>query len=130
MMLLRQPRAFPQMAPRPGGLFDGDIFPGGDSGNLMGPMHPAFGMEGPMHPGFGEGGGGGGIGMPTPRFDPYMPPLGPNQGGARPDHDHLRIPTFDDDPLAAAGRGRGRGRGRGGAPDNNGNGEPPPGMFF
>jgi len=114
-------RAFPQMGPRPGGLFDGDIFPGGDSGNLMGPMHP----------GFTGGGGVGGRysdleGMPTPRFDPYQPPLHPYPAGGRPDNDHLRMPTFDDeDPLAT-----GRGRGRGLPGNNNGNGGPPPGMFF
>jgi hypothetical protein len=73
------------------GDFNGDLGRGGAPGNLMGPNHPMFQPRG-THPGPSPGG----PHLPRPRFDPY----GPVPSPSRPDHDHLRIPRFDDDPFA------------------------------
>ncbi len=84
------PAAPPQQEPRypRGGDFDGDVFPGGSAGGLMGPDHPAFGSGGMDHLGGRFPGLPGGPGQlppgvpPGARFDPFGPAVPmPGRGG-------------------------------------------------
>jgi len=97
----------PQNVPKPSDLhgtfpgrhgdFNGDLGRGGAPGNLMGPNHPMFQPRGDP-----QGPAPSGPHLPRPRFDPYGPVPGPG-GPSRPDHDHIRIPHFDDDPFGGGG---------------------------
>ena len=122
---------YPPFPPSTTGV--GGIGIGGVGGNLVGPNHPLFDIDRPYFSGDPHGGGmfdprtgggigGGGLAIPSPRYDPIGPVVGP----VGPDFDI----NYNDDSIenqfgigtgvARMDRRNGSGRGRGIGPGGRG----------